>query len=114
MASRKWRPPLSQRLRAAAQARASRRYLNNSSALTAPLSPSGRVPKRIMVFGDSNDFRPNGGNTCWATLLENIDVHAILDNRTDLEPDKIHLNAAGRQKVADAVWVHVQNAIALP
>jgi lysophospholipase L1-like esterase len=25
--------------------------------------------KRIMVFGDSNSFHPNGGKTCWPALL---------------------------------------------
>ena len=40
-----------------------------------------------------------------------IDIHAILDSSTDLEPDKIHLNAAGRQKVAGAVWANLHEWI---
>jgi len=32
-----------------------------------------------------------------------VDLHAIVDTYTDLESDMIHLNAVGRQKVADAV-----------
>jgi len=43
-----------------------------------------------------------------------IDIHAILDSRTDLEPDKIHLNAAGRQKVDDAVWANLQDVTEPP
>jgi len=43
-----------------------------------------------------------------------IDIHAILDNRTDLEPDQIHLNAAGRKKVANAVWENLQDEIVMP
>ena len=37
-----------------------------------------------------------------------VDLHAILDADTDLESDMIHLNAVGRQKVADAVWDNLQ------
>ena len=37
-----------------------------------------------------------------------IDLHAILDTYTNLESDIIHLNAVGRQKVADAVWDNLQ------
>jgi lysophospholipase L1-like esterase len=37
-----------------------------------------------------------------------IDVHSLLDARTDLEADKIHLNAAGRNKIANAVWERVK------
>ena len=43
-----------------------------------------------------------------------IDIHAILDSHTDLEPDRIHLNAAGRRKVADAVWENLQDVTASP
>jgi lysophospholipase L1-like esterase len=32
-----------------------------------------------------------------------IDIYSIMDINTDLEPDMIHLNALGRQKIADAV-----------
>ncbi len=37
-----------------------------------------------------------------------VDIHTILDVVTDLESDKIHLNASGRQNVADAVWTNLQ------
>ena len=37
-----------------------------------------------------------------------IDIYSILETRTDLEPDMIHLSAAGRQKVANAVWSSLQ------
>lgn len=43
-----------------------------------------------------------------------IDIHAILDSGTDLEPDKIHLNVVGRQKVADAVWVNLKDVTSPP
>jgi len=36
-----------------------------------------------------------------------VDIHAILDTNTDLESDMIHLNASGKQKVADAVWNNI-------
>lgn len=36
-----------------------------------------------------------------------VDIHTILDVVTDLESDKIHLNASGRQNVADAVWANL-------
>lgn len=233
MVLRKWWFGLSQRLRAAAKAKAFRRGCSDSAATVATFALSGRTLRRIMIFGDSNAFRPDGGNTCWAALLESkdpvhlhlfnescdgrttrydigernglgvigskltfyapldyvivmlgtndvkgkygppsaaeiaggmrqtldfidahgggakpilmtppplgnvasgelagaqsrippiaveyrllamnrdirlVDLNAILDSRTDLEPDKIHLNAAGRQKVADAVWVNL-------
>lgn len=241
MAFRKWWFGLFQRLRAAPKAKASSRSSNNSVVAVASLCYEyGRTPKRIMVFGDSNAFRPGGGNTCWPVLLEGrdsvhlnifnesydgrttqydtgernglgvignklafhapldyvivmlgtndvkrqygppsatdiahgmgqildlidvqgdgakpilmtppplgpvtsgdlagaqsrisrvaaeyrllarkrdvwlIDVHAILDSRTDLEPDNIHLNAVGRHKVADAVWANLLGVIASP
>jgi len=37
---------------------------NHASTEIAPL-------KRIMVFGDSNSFRPDGRKMCWPALLEN-------------------------------------------
>lgn len=37
-----------------------------------------------------------------------IDANAIVDSNTDLESDKVHLNPAGRQKVADAIWASLQ------
>jgi lysophospholipase L1-like esterase len=43
-----------------------------------------------------------------------IDINAIIDSRTDLEPDKVHLNGAGRQKVADVVWANLKNMALLP
>ncbi len=36
-----------------------------------------------------------------------VDLYAILDTSTDLESDMIHLNAVGRQKIADAVWYNL-------
>jgi len=39
-----------------------------------------------------------------------IDIYSILETRTDLEPDMIHLSAAGRQKVANAVLSSLQEA----
>ena len=35
-----------------------------------------------------------------------IDVHSILDLKTDMETDLIHLNHLGREKIADAVYSH--------
>lgn len=37
-----------------------------------------------------------------------VGVNAIMDSNTDLKPDKMHLNPAGRQKVADAIWASLQ------
>lgn len=42
-----------------------------------------------------------------------VDVHAILDITTDLESDMIHLNAVGREKVAEAVWANLRD-VTLP
>jgi lysophospholipase L1-like esterase len=42
-----------------------------------------------------------------------VGVNAIIDSSTDLEPDKVHLNQMGRQKVADAVWTSLQGLTAL-
>lgn len=33
-----------------------------------------------------------------------IDIYSLLDTASDLEPDMIHINATGRQKIANAVW----------
>ena len=41
--------------------------------------------------------------------IQLVDIHKIIDITTDLESDMIHLNAAGRQKVADSVWTNLQN-----
>ena len=238
MAFRKWWFKLSQRLRAAAKAKAFRRGSNDSAATVATFALRGGIPKRIMVFGDSNALRPDGDNPCWPALLEDkdpvhlnvfnescdgrttrydtgecnglgvigsklvshapldyiilmlgtndvksqygppsaadiadglcqirdfidaqgdgaepilmtppplghvtsgdlagaqsrispvaveyrllamnrdirlIDIHAIIDSGTDLEPDRIHLNATGRQKVADALWANLQDVTA--
>lgn len=38
-----------------------------------------------------------------------VDIHAILDLGTDLDSGMIHLNAVGRQKVANAVWENLQD-----
>lgn len=43
-----------------------------------------------------------------------IDIHAILDVSIDLESDMIHLNAVGRQNVANAVWASVKDMTPLP
>ena len=37
-----------------------------------------------------------------------IDIYSILEVSTDLESDMIHLNAAGRKKIANAVWANLQ------
>ena len=37
-----------------------------------------------------------------------VDIYSIMDINTDLEPDMIHLNALGRQKIADAVFTNLQ------
>jgi lysophospholipase L1-like esterase len=226
---------LGQRLSAALKARVSR-HRKDSSVPAASLLSDGEAPKRIMVFGDSNSFRPDGGHRCWPALLEDkapphlhifnescdgrttrydtaerngldairskltahapldyvitmlgtndlkgkygppsaadvadgmgrildvidahsggaevilvtppplgnvtsgdlagagsrisavaaeyrslamardirlIDIYAILNSSTDLGPDKIHLNARGRHKVADAVWTNLTAA----
>jgi len=238
MAFRKRWFRLSQRLIATAKAKAFRRSSNDSVVAVTSFALSGGTPKRIMVFGDSNAFRPGGGRTCWPVLLEDkdsdhlhvfnesckgrttqydtgernglgvirdklaaytpldyvivmlgtndmksqygppraadiadgidqildfidmqgngiepilltppplgdvtsgelagaqariphvavayrllamkralrlVDIHAILDSHTDLEADRIHLNAVGRQKVADAVWANLQDVTA--
>jgi len=41
-----------------------------------------------------------------------VDIHAALNHHTDLEPDGVHLNASGRQKVADAVWASLFHKLA--
>lgn len=230
---------LFQRLKAV-KAKAFRRGSNDSAMAVASFVLEGETPKRIMVFGDSNAFRPGGGHTCWPALLEDkdsdhlnvfnescdgrttqydtgernglgvirdklaaytpldyvivmlgtndvksqygppraadiadgidqildfihmqgngiepilvtpsplgnvtsgelagaqsrippvavayrllamkrdlrlVDIHAILDSSTDLEPDKIHLNAAGGQRVADTVWVNLKDVTSPP
>ena len=43
-----------------------------------------------------------------------VDIHEILDTSTDLESDMIHLNALGRQKVADAIWAGLKNVTPPP
>jgi len=224
----------------AAKARASRRGSSDKAGAVASFALSGGASKRIMVFGDSNAFRPGGGHTCWAALLEDrdpvhlnvlnescdgrttqydigerngfgvignkltscvpldyiiimlgtndvksqygpptaadiadgmgqildlidvqgngaepilmtppplgnvtsgdlvgakwrippvaveyrllamnhdirlVDLNAIIDSSTDLESDKVHLNAAGRQKAADAVWANLRDVTAPP
>ena len=37
-----------------------------------------------------------------------IDIYSILEVKTDLESDMIHLNAVGRKKIANAVWTNLQ------
>ena len=41
-----------------------------------------------------------------------VDLNASVDSNTDLEPDQVHLNAAGRRKVADAVWANLRDSTA--
>jgi lysophospholipase L1-like esterase len=41
-----------------------------------------------------------------------VDLNTIVDSSTDLEPDRVHLNAAGRRKVADAVWANLRDLTA--
>lgn len=229
-----------QRLSAMIKAKAFCKGSNDSAMDVASLALNGRMPKRIMIFGDSNAFHPGGGHTCWPALLEGkdpvhldvfnkscdgrtikydtgeynglgvigskltshapldyivimlgtndvksqygppstadiaggmgqildlidvqgngtepilmtppplghvtsgeltgaqsrippvavayrslamnrdlrlIDIYESLDSGTDLEPDRIHLNATGRQKVADAVWANLQDVTAPP
>ena len=38
-----------------------------------------------------------------------VDLNNTINCRKDLEPDKVHLNVIGRQKVADAVWAILQD-----
>ncbi len=42
-----------------------------------------------------------------------IDVFPIININTDLESDRIHLNALGREKIADAVWSELKVIIGL-
>ncbi|MBE9516798.1 MAG: hypothetical protein IME93_07445 [Proteobacteria bacterium] len=41
-----------------------------------------------------------------------VDVNTAIDSDTDLEPDKVHLNLTGRQKVADTIWASLQGLTA--
>jgi lysophospholipase L1-like esterase len=43
--------------------------------------------------------------------LPMIDIHSVTDIDADLETDRIHLNAAGRAKVAKAVWSYFERAL---
>jgi lysophospholipase L1-like esterase len=44
---------------------------------------SGGAPKRVLVFGDSNSFRPVGGDTCWPALLMDKDpIHLDVFNES--------------------------------
>ena len=36
--------------------------------------------------------------------IHTIDMHSILDLKTDMENDLIHLNHLGREKIADSVY----------
>lgn len=40
-----------------------------------------------------------------------IDTHSILDLKTDMETDLIHLNQFGREKIADAVYEYFVGAL---
>lgn len=46
---------------------------NDSGFDIASSTRNGRIPMRIMAFGDSNTPRPIGDNTRWTVLLENKD-----------------------------------------
>jgi len=62
--------------------------------------------KRIMVFGDSNSFGSGNGKKSWPKLFE--DRTPILEIKTDIESDMVHLNDLGRQKVAETALTHLQ------
>ncbi len=51
-----------------------RKYTSNSSNDVASIDQRVVTPKRIMVFGDSNTFRPDGNRTCWPLLLKDKDI----------------------------------------
>lgn len=51
-----------------------RKYTSNSSNDVASIDQRVVTPKRIMVFGDSNTFRPDGNKTCWPLLLKDKDI----------------------------------------
>lgn len=67
-----------------------------------------------------DDFEGGGGRIdrichilkalCQSMALDCIDVHTRLDPYRHLESDGIHLNATGRQKVADSVYHHILNS----
>ena len=40
--------------------------------------------------------------------VQTIDIYSILEVNTDLDSDRIHLNALGRKKTAKAVWAFLQ------
>ena len=40
-----------------------------------------------------------------------VDIYSIMDINTDFESDMIHLNALGRQKIADAVFNNLQRTV---
>ncbi len=50
-----------------------RKYTSNSSNDVASIDQRVVTPKRIMVFGDSNTFLPEGSNIRWPTLLKDRD-----------------------------------------
>lgn len=39
-----------------------------------------------------------------------IDLFSVINPRRDLESDRVHLNARGRKRVANAVWASLQGA----
>ncbi len=42
------------------------------------------------------------------------DVNGIIDIKSDLEPDRVHINDLGRKKVSNAVWENLQNVTSPP
>ncbi len=88
MASRKRWSKLSQRQKAAVSTRACQRCLGEGTTVEITLASYGEIPKRIMVFGDSNAFRPDGGDSSWPGLLESKDpvrlevINESCDGRT--------------------------------
>lgn len=73
----------SQRLRIVAKAKAFRRGSGDSAVAAGPFALGEGTPRRIMVFGDSNAFCPDGGDTCWPALLESkAPVHLDIFNES--------------------------------
>jgi lysophospholipase L1-like esterase len=72
-----------QRLRIVTRAKVFRQSSGDSGAVAAPLVFSGEAPKRILIFGDSNAFRPGDSDTCWPALLESKDpIHLNVFNES--------------------------------
>jgi hypothetical protein len=75
-------------------------------------------PTRVMVFGDSNAYRPENGRVpplvaeyrryASRENISIIDLYPVIDIGSDLEPDCVHIKRIGRKKVADIVWKNLQ------